>query len=274
MKVLDPIARHLPPSWLTEAQLLRLRPIPDALWSATLARYPFLTWRSAAAVHRLRRLATVFLGRKVFTAAGGLDMVTDEMAVDIAAQACLPIIRLGLPAYQGLGSIVVHPGQVVAKRQTMDDSGVVHAYDEVLAGEAMPGGPVMLSWEDVTQAQDVAQGYNVVVHEFAHALDALSGEVDGTPPLPSDISAAQWQDVLWQAFDRHSEAQARGETPWLDPYATHDGLVEFFPVVCEAFFAAPNGLQAAHPEVYGLLARYFAEDPAHWAAAAAGGTPA
>lgn len=264
MKVLDRIARRLPPSWLTDAQLLRLRPIPDGLWQHTLASYPFLAWRDPPAQRRLRDLATLFLGRKIFVPAGGLAGITDEMAVAIAAQACLPVSKLGLHAYEGMGSIVVHPGQVVARRQTVDEAGVVHAYEEILAGEAMAGGPIMLSWEDVAQAREAGRGYNVVVHEFAHALDALNGDLDGTPPLPPGWSAREWQDVLWQAFDRHSEALARGEQPWLDAYATHDGLVEFFPVVCEAFFAAPQELQAEHPEVYGLLSRYFQDDPVAW----------
>jgi hypothetical protein len=76
--------------------------------------------------------------------------------------------------------IVVHPDEVVAQREVMDDDGVVHAYDEVLAGEAMEGGPVMLSWRDVADAgETAASGYNVVIHEFAHVLDMGDGAADG-----------------------------------------------------------------------------------------------
>jgi Mlc titration factor MtfA (ptsG expression regulator) len=48
--------------------------------------------------------------------------------------------------------IVVHPDEVVVRREHVDDDGVVHEYDEVLSGEAMEGGPVMLSWRDVRDA--------------------------------------------------------------------------------------------------------------------------
>ena len=255
---LDPM---LPLSWRSDQHVLGHRAIPDDIWADTLRDYPFLAWRSQAALQRLRDLSTLFLARKQFAPAGGL-VLTDEMVVAIAAQACLPVLRLGLGAYGGLITVVVHPDQVVAPREVIDDAGVVHRYSEVVAGEAMPGGPVMLSWQDVREAGETDLGYNVVVHEFAHALDMFHGDADGVPPLPSDIAAAQWQDTMWRAFDRHSEALAHGDAPWLDPYAAEAGLVEFVPVVTEAFFVSPQKLQAEHPEVYGLLKRYFGDDPA------------
>ena len=49
--------------------------------------------------------------------------------------------------------------QVVAHREVMDDAGVVHQYEEVLAGEAMPDGPVMLSWHDVQQARNLVDRF-------------------------------------------------------------------------------------------------------------------
>ena len=49
------------------------------------------------------------------------------MAVAIAAQAVLPVLRLGLARYDGFIGIVVHPDQVVARREVTDDDGIVHA---------------------------------------------------------------------------------------------------------------------------------------------------
>jgi MtfA peptidase len=124
------------------------RAIPDDLWKRTLVRYPFLPRRNAVDTQELRRLTSLFLDRKEFSTSGGLQL-TDAMAVAIAAQACLPVLRLGLQSYDGFVGIVVHPDQVLAQREVADDDGVVHAYNELLAGEAMQGGPVMLSWPDV-----------------------------------------------------------------------------------------------------------------------------
>ena len=119
------------------------------------------------------------------------------MAVAIAAQACLPILHLGLQWYDGFKGIVVHPDVVRARREHVDDIGVVHHYEEELAGEAMSGGPVMLSWRDVEQADESAQwGYNVVIHEFAHVLDLRDGASDGIPPLPDRQSRDHWAATL------------------------------------------------------------------------------
>lgn len=248
-----------------EAQLLSQRAIPDELWLATLADYPFLQHRSLAHLARLRELATLFLARKEFHATGGL-VLTDAMALAVAAQACLPILELGLDAYDDFIGIVLQPDQVVARRQWTDENGIHHEGDEVLAGEVMPGGPVMLSWADVDAAGVAAQdGYNVVIHEFVHVLDMQAGGLaDGVPPLPDRAARAHWLAVMGAELERFAAQVEAGTPTWLDPYAVH-GLEEFFPVAAEAFFVAPLGLLQEHPAVYALLSDYFRQDPARHA---------
>lgn len=254
-------------SWLQrwrahrEARVLARRAIPDALWQLTLARFPFLAQRDATDLAELRRLASLFLDSKEFSGANGL-VVDDAMAVAIAAQAVLPVLRMGLAPYDGFVGIVVQPDEVLARREVMDEHGVVHAYDELLAGEAMEGGPVMLSWRDVADAGASADwGYNVVVHEFAHVLDMGDGAADGVPPLATAAARQQWLAVLMPAYDRHGEEVACGYETLLDPYGAQ-GPEEFFAVASETFFVQPNALRAEHPALYGLLARYFQQDPA------------
>ena len=244
-----------------EARVLARRAIPDALWHLTLARLPFLAMRSQADLVELRRLASLFLDQKEFTGAGGLQ-VDDTMAVCIAAQACLPVLRFGLAPYASFIGIVVHADEVVARREVADDDGIVHAYDEVLSGEAMAGGPVMLSWTDVADAGESADwGYNVVIHEFAHVLDMGDGEPDGVPPLPSQAAREAWIAVIDPAFDAFCAAVDADERTLLDPYgATNVG--EFFAVASEGFFATPKEMRATHPDLYRLLARYYQQDPA------------
>ena len=85
-------------SWLhTLAGLFGARPkaIPEALWLRTLQRYPFVAQRPPAELQQLCALAGQFLRHKEFSGAHGLT-VTDEIAVAIAAQACLPVLHLGL----------------------------------------------------------------------------------------------------------------------------------------------------------------------------------
>jgi Mlc titration factor MtfA (ptsG expression regulator) len=245
----------------SEQRAVERRAIPDALWQLTLARYPFLAWRHGADLDELRRLSSLFLDSKEFSGAHGLE-IGDDMAVAIAAQACLPVLRLGLRPYDGFVGIVVQPDEVQAKREFIDDDGIVHEYDDVLAGEAMEGGPVMLSWRDVSEAGESAQwGYNVVVHEFAHVLDMGDGLADGIPPLSSAAERRNWQAVLLTDYEAFCERVDAGEETTLDPYGA-ESPEEFFAVASEAFFVAPRDMRAEHPALYELLVNYFRQDPA------------
>jgi MtfA peptidase len=253
------------------------RTIPEPLWQSVLARYPFLLARPAVDVARLHALAAQFLADKEFHGAHGFE-VDDEVATAIAAQAVLPVLHLGraddpasaLRWYDDFVGIVVHPGEAVARREVMDDSGVVHAYEEVLAGEAMEGGPVMLSWPDVAGAGASAEsGYNVVIHEFVHKIDMRDGQPDGCPPLPPGFlgadslrgARAAWLAVLQPAYDAFREKviiaeRFSGAPTWLDPYGA-EALDEFFAVACEAYFVNPQRFATEFPTLAALFDAFF-----------------
>lgn len=240
--------------------MVRRRAIPDLLWRRTLKRFPFLPRTPAAGEPELRRLTSLLLDRKEFSGAGGL-VVTDDIAVAIAAQACLPVLRLGLQAYDGFVGIVVHPGQAMARRESTDQDGVVHEYDELLSGEAMEGGPVMLSWRDVRAAGASASiGYNVVVHEFAHVLDMAQGLADGVPVLPVSISRAEWERTFSAEYEAFCTRVNAEEPTVLDPYGA-ESRSEFFAVASEAFFVSPDAMRGEHPKLFALLTRYYRQDP-------------
>ena len=243
-----------------EAAAVRRRAIPDDLWKRTLVRYPFLQ-RSDADTAELRRLTSLFLDSKEFTCTGGLRL-TDAMAVSIASQAALPVLRLGLARYDGFVGIVIHPDAVVARRSRQDDDGVTHEYDETLSGEAMDGGPVMLSWPDVRRAgHSASQGYNVVIHEFAHVLDMADGAANGKPALPSALPAAEWRRTMEAEFQTFVQRAEAGEDTLLDPYGA-TGPEEFFAVASESFFVNAAQTKRQHPALYGMLCRFYLQDPA------------
>ena len=242
-----------------ERRALRRRAIPDDLWKRTLVRHPFLRMRDAADAAELRRLTSLFLDRKEFTASGGLRL-TDAVAVTIAAQAVLPVLRLGLERYDGFVGIVVQPGPVRAHRARPDPLGVVHEYDEILAGEAMHRGPVMLSWADVRGGRDGGTA-NVVIHEFAHVLDMEDGVANGAPRLPADIPSREWQQTLASEYAAFCARVDAGVDTALDPYGA-TAPEEFFAVASEGFFVDPQAMRDEHPALYGLLARFYRQDPA------------
>nr|WP_312375801.1 zinc-dependent peptidase [Delftia acidovorans] len=255
--------------------------IPAPLWLSTLAAYPFLSSLTLEEQSKLRALAAVFLQRKRFHGAHGLE-VSDAMALEIAAQACLPLLHWGEPQgalswYDDFVGIVVHPGDAVARRQSLDEAGVIHDYDEVIMGEAMHGGPVMLSWQAIGAGRGShashhghgGQPANVVIHEFAHKIDMRNGGADGCPPLPPGFmgsSSARQAREIWQAtwapaYDAFREQvtiaeRFGGEWPWLDGYGA-TAPAEFFAVACEAFFVDHARFAQEFPTLEPLLAALF-----------------
>lgn len=275
-------------SWLPR----RIRPTPPidaALWRHTLETLPFLAALPPAARDRLRELCGHFLQEKEFHGAHGLR-ITDAMALSIAAQACLPLLQMAPPSgepardpvqvldwYSDFVGIVVQPGAAVAQREVTDGMGVVHRYREVLAGEAMDRGPVMLSWQEVRQAAELAPaGKNVVIHEFAHKLDmhgmSAGEQPDGAPPLPVGFMGQprargreHWRRTMQTAYGNFCEAvnmaeRFGGEAPWLDDYAaTHPA--EFFAVTCEAYFVQRERFAQEFPELLPLYDGFFRSAP-------------
>jgi Mlc titration factor MtfA (ptsG expression regulator) len=240
--------------WLTDwrrRRVLAKHSIDDELWRRATRGLKVLP-----DMPKLRELALLFLAEKQFAGAHGLE-VTDTMRLSIAAQACLPILELGLDWYSGWTGIVVYPGDFRVRREMVDEAGVVHQWDDDLAGEAMPGGPVVLSWD--ATAHDPYM--NVVIHEFAHKLDMLNGEADGLPPLHADMDRRAWQAALEDAYDGFCDAVDRGRDTWLDPYAA-EHRSEFFAVITEAFFEDGRETRRRYPGLYEQLKRFYRQDPA------------
>jgi Mlc titration factor MtfA (ptsG expression regulator) len=239
--------------WLTDwrrRRVLRKHRIDDALWQRATAGLSFIPQTS-----KLRQLSLLFLAEKQFAGAHGLE-VTDAMRLSIAAQACLPVLELGLDWYAGFSGIVVYPGDFRVRRTETDEHGVVHEWDDELAGEAMPGGPVVLSWD--AAAHDPRM--NVVIHEFAHKLDMLSGAADGVPPLHVGMSREAWAAAFKEAYEGFCDAVERGRDTWLDPYAAEHPS-EFFAVISESFFEEPAETRRRYPEVFAQLKLFYRQDP-------------
>ena len=230
--------------------------IPDDLWNVTVISLPFLEVLGYDERVQLKALAESFLASKEFSTAGGLEL-SDEICVSIAAQGCLPILKLGLSAYRDWVGIIVYPDEFVVRRQIEDDSGVVHEFDDVLAGEAWEGGPLIVSWHDVKMAGD---GYNVVIHEFAHKLDMLNGQADGIPALHSGLTPEAWDEVFIAAYEDFCHRVDSCEETLIDPYASDDPA-EFFAVLSENFFELPDLVSREYPALYALLCSYYRQDP-------------
>jgi len=231
--------------------------ITSADWARVEDGLPFLQFLPAGDRERLRELAFAFVSQKEWHGAQGLTL-TSDIQLCIALQACLPVLNLGLDSYHGWVGIIVYPGDFVIPRHTMDEAGVVHEYDDEVAGEAWEGGPVLLSWFDQPEEAD---GMNVVIHEFAHKLDMLKGVPDGMPPLHESMSRQAWLGAFEPAYADFCERVDSGEATTIDPYAA-EHPAEFFAVMSEAFFETPLLLREEYPAVYEQLRQFYRQDPA------------
>lgn len=242
-------------------RILRREAIAFKLWHAVSMQLPLVACRTPCERARLRLLSTLFLHNKRFSAANGL-VLNEEMKLVIAAQACIPILALGIEAYRGWREIVVYPDAFVVDHEYVDDVGVVHRQTGGLSGEAWERGPLILSWHDVElDSFSPEPGHHVVIHEFSHKLDMQNGYANGMPPLHADMSGEQWAQDFSRAFALLNDRLDHALPVAIDDYAASDPA-EFFAVICEMFFTAPRTLRQHCPEVYQQLQQYFRQDPA------------
>ncbi|MGH8802174.1 MAG: zinc-dependent peptidase [Casimicrobiaceae bacterium] len=245
---------------LRRRRVLKRSAIPDELWDEACASLPFLARYADEERARLRDLCVLFLDAKSIVGARGHE-VTALQRVVIAIQACVLVLNLDLALYDGFENIVVYPDEFVPGWEWEDEAGVVHTHDEPLAGEAMPGGPVVLSWPDVAASANWSEAQmNLVIHEFAHKLDMWDGDANGFPPLPDDASRRAWSEVMKKAYANFSRRVDRGQNTKIDPYAA-ESPAEFFAVLSEVFFAEPKLLERRYPDVYRVFAGFYRQDP-------------
>ena len=257
--------------------------IPDRLWDNTLHRMPFLDRLDDEERIRLRELAARFLAGHAISGANGF-IVTDEVALCIAAQACLPVLNLTLALYDDMAGVIVYPSAFIVRHSEIDEAGVVHEWEAPMAGEALDaGGAVVLSWEDAEQDHAWDDGGNLVIHEFVHKIDMGSGGANGCPPFLAEfhrgIDPQHWTTAFSDAYgdfcarvealerrlpadfdeddDSHAGHYAElAQSLPMDPYGA-ENPAEFFAVASEAFFALPGPLSVAYRQVFELLEQYY-----------------
>lgn len=250
-------------------RILKRAKLPEALWREVLNAIPMLRGLSPDEQRRLCDLVTLFLYEKDFSGAGGLE-ITDTMRLQIAAQACLVILNLGIDYYKGWVSVIIYPYSFRPRQEYTDEYGIVHEDRGVLSGESWLAGPVILAWHEAQQcAYNEASGTNLVIHEFAHKLDMLNGAANGMPPLHKEINRRDWTEDFSAAYKAFCRQLDRGEMTVVDPYAA-ENPAEFFAVMSEGFFVVPEKVKQAFPKVYAQLKAFYRQDPSEslrlWAA--------
>jgi len=243
-------------------QRLRSKPLP-AQWLTILeAGMPVYSSLSQAEKSKLHQLIQLFIAKKRFYGCGGLT-ITDEMRVTIAAEACLLLLSKGWSVYPKLSSVLVYPTAFRVERDQHQADGTVASGSHNLLGESWDNGRVILSWDDVEHGvSDFTDGHNVVLHEFAHQLDAESGSTNGAPPLRRN-SYKSWATIFSENFEDLRERSMHRHKTVMDEYGTTNPG-EFFAVATETFFEKPHQLFKRRPELYEELSQYYQLDPRDW----------
>ncbi|MGR8932522.1 MAG: M90 family metallopeptidase [Gammaproteobacteria bacterium] len=229
------------------------------IWQVVTEPLPVLQGLSAVEKAHLRELSTLFLRQKNII---GVEIeIAETIKVTIAAQACLPILQLGLGLLSGWSDIVVYPSAFYTQRDETDEYGIVHHRERLLSGEAWSRGPLVLSWGDIENDRLYGRrGHNVIIHEIAHKLDMLDGSSNGMPPLHYKMPIPEWTSTLSKAYDELHRILQHHQRSCINPYAA-SSPAEFFAVFSEYFFCAPDVLKIHFSDVYSQLSYYYRQDP-------------
>ncbi len=235
-------------------------PFPEA-WRALLARVPLYRRLPPAVRERVELTARRLLQRVHFIGCAGLA-VTDEMRLIIATQAALLVAHRDPRAFDALHSVLVYPAEFVVEDREEDEYGLVTQGSRPLSGQTIDVSRIVLSWEDIEAGLTSDDGYNVVLHEFAHHLDHLTDGAltDGGKLAPG---ADAWHRTLEAAYEALCDAVDRGEDTLIDPYGAED-LTEFFATATEVFFERAAEFRAAHRQLSAQLRDFYGVDPADW----------
>lgn len=249
----------MPFTWWKKRRRNRLLARPmDASWSEHLAALSFFNQLDDLQRQRLTGGVRIFIAEKHWTPCAGITL-TDRMCVQIAAQAMRMVLHRDHDYYRNVRELLIYPDTYEVEHQRGDLPTIGQMS---VAGQAVYRGPIILSWRDVERGlRHDDDGYNVVYHEFAHALDFQDGLIDGTPTLNDAAMRQRWIDVMTEHFQELVNTARAGRRATLREYGATNPA-EFFAVATEAFFEKPDGLQRRLPDLYDLLATYYRQDPA------------
>jgi Mlc titration factor MtfA (ptsG expression regulator) len=242
---------------------LRHKSMPEAWRKIIRKNVPLYLHLPNELQQQLEGHVMVFLDEKEFEGCQGV-VITDEIKVTIAAQACMLLLNREPTYYPKLDTILVYPKAYIARGIARVGNQFVNEQESARLGESWLNGSVVLAWDHVKmQAGDFRDGHNVVLHEFAHQLDQEDGAGDGVPILEQHSQYMAWSRVLGHDYQELCEKTAKHKPDVLDNYGATNPA-EFFAVATETFFEKAPQLKEKHPKLYAELAEYYKLSPAEW----------
>jgi hypothetical protein len=204
----------------------------------------------------------IFLSEKTFEGCSGQE-INDEIKLTIASQACILLLNRETDYYPWLMSILVYPDAYFVNRDYKIGGQIIKGR-AVNLGESWENGAVVLSWNQIkNESPDEESEDSLVIHEFAHQLDAEDGFLNGLPELGKNSSYGKWAGILKREYEELKTELGNGENDVIDGYGA-ENPAEFFAVVSESFFLKSCEIRNTHPELYGELCKFYNLDPAEW----------
>ncbi|MBU0632134.1 zinc-dependent peptidase [bacterium] len=205
---------------------------------------------------RIQRSILLFINTKEFI--GVHHYVTMEMKIVIAFYACLLLLHVSEDnCYDNLKTIIIYPNTIITK-EIRSNGGIYTNEKFLLEGQSI-NDTVIISWHEAKKEAYHLHRNNVIIHEFAHEIDFMDGEIDGVPPMAKS-KYASWAHTLGKNFSALSKVALKnrewGKYKLLGSYAATNEA-EFFAVITELFFEKPNSLKQNFPDIYNELLDFY-----------------
>lgn len=187
-----------------------------------------------------------FISRKEFIPRQ-MKEVTEEMRVLISAAAVQ--LTFGLPDVylRHFTRILVYPDDYYSTIFKRYHRGEVN----------LGGGVIVLSWKSfVSGYADGSDGFNLGLHEMAHALKLENGIFNREYNFLDEEILAQWTIIARNTM----EEIRQGTESFFRKYGG-TSMDEFFAVAVENFFERPVAFKKEHPQLYKFTVLLLRQDP-------------
>ena len=248
--------------WRKKSVLEKIKKLPFAVeHEAIVSRTPHYHRLTDADKLKLQRSIVYFIHIKEFMGIG-LE-VTDEMKVVIGFYACLLLIHKGTEnCYDNLETIVIYPHSVMVNE--VRSHGGIYSKEQFMIQGQSANNTVVIAWDEAKRESYHMRHDNVIIHEFAHEIDFMDGEIDGVPPMKNSQYDG-WAHILHKEFNALNTITHKnrdwGKYELLGAYAATNEA-EFFAVITERFFETPVSLKKDFPELYDELEGFYQIDTA------------
>jgi len=230
---------------LVEVGLLKLSEVE---LNVLTTYFPYYQRLSHNFKKEFRERLILFMNSKSFIGRGEYSEISLEMKVLISATATK--VLFGFPKNVVLShfdKILVYPDRYYSSHSLQYHNGEVNP----------KFGIIVIAWKEFIKGfSDPTDGWNVGIHEFAHALK-IENKIKYNGEF-GFLTNSWWKKYAQHATDELKKIKA-GESIFR-PQA-RENIHEFFAVSVEAFFENTVAFKAYHPEMYECLVFLLKQDP-------------